>query len=237
MQLGLKNSWFYTLCQMATRLIWKPAQLTRLVLSRSDLYRTLNLLPMTQFLNCLVDEDYSALIISGTAPAEELKEVWLNLLSEYYEIKGESGGEEWLLRRDIIRYQNHLFLLQECINFLQERYSTSVANSLRRLGYTFKPQDTEPEKYLHLLVDIQNKSKTKYIRLKQMIKQLQTMTDALTAKAKKPTREYFDQMLIEIEQMQRGAVYNFDDLNVAKFLALEKKYWKTVEMYEQLKHK
>lgn len=79
-------------------------------------------------------------------------------------------------------------------------------------------------------MQVVNKSKLKYIQLKQMIKQLeQKMAEG---GKEKPKRDYFEKMIIEIEEMQRTN-YDLDELTVSKYVQLEKKYWQKVEQLKK----
>lgn len=187
---------------------------------------------MTCFISVLCDDDFKALIISGNASNEQLNEAWLLILSEYYELRGDTIDtvEQWTLSRDILKLQNHLQLLDKCVQFLSKRYSDSIAESLRRLGYQFKPISYEPPGYISLLEQVVNKSKTKYIQLKQFIKQLEKQMTS--AGKEKPKRDYFEKMIIHIEEMQ-GTTYDLDELTVSKYVLLEKKYWQKVELIKK----
>jgi hypothetical protein len=186
---------------------------------------------MEIFIQCLVEENYKALLIDGEASDEKLREAWVIILAEYYELRGDTGEgmEVWQLSRDVMRMQNHLFLLDQCIEFLKGQWSDSIAGSVNKLGYPFKP--ASKENYFIELDAVVNKSKTKYIQLQQNIKLLQDKISKVGDK--KPTREYYDNLLIHIEEMQK-VTYSMDTVTVQKFVSLEKKYWHQVE---QLKAK
>jgi hypothetical protein len=187
---------------------------------------------MSRFLDVLCDEKLEALIISGNASNQQLTEAWMLVLAEYYELRGDTIDtvDEWSLSRDILRLQSHLQLLDTCVQFLANKYSDSIAESVRRLGYSFRPTSFEPLDYIGLLNQVVNKSKLKYIQLQQFIKQLETKM--AEAGKEKPKREYFEKMVIEIEEMQR-ANYDLDELTVSKYVLLEKKYWQKVEQIKK----
>jgi hypothetical protein len=187
---------------------------------------------MGRFLDVLCDNKYESLIIDGKASEQQLSEAWLLILAEYYELRGDTIDtvEEWTLSRDIQRLQSHLSLLDTCVRFLSSRYSESIAESVRKLGYSFSPTSYNPIDYLPLLNRIANKSRLKYIQLKQFIKQLEQKMAEVGKE--KPKREYFDKMLIEIEEMQRTN-YDLDELTVSKYVQLGKKYWQKVEQLKK----
>lgn len=182
---------------------------------------------MGRFLTALCDNNLQALVISGPATPDELRETWHALLNEYFELKSDIfNSEEFQLSKDITRLQNHLFLLQKCIDFLYERYSASVEQSLNKLGYTFRPATHEPEDYRPLLDTIVARSKTKYVQVKQLIARREKVRE--NTKDILPTREYFEQVIINVESVQK-TTYDLETITVSKFVQLEKKYAKYVE--------
>jgi hypothetical protein len=190
-----------------------------------SLYRGCNALPMEIFVQCLCDENLKALVIEGKASGEQLHHAWIMILTEYYELKGDADGQQWLLSRDVMRLENHLTLLDRCVEFLKTRWSDSIAESINKLGYTFRP--ISKEDYWDDLNRVVQKSKTKYIHLQQMIKELEMQVKKV--EGKKPARDYFDNMLINFEEMQKVS-YSLDTLTVQKFVLLEKRYWHQVEL-------
>lgn len=221
------KSWlFFIISQIRKLLSWTqtgPAQTASVL---SNLYRGCSTLPMENFIQCLCDNNLQALIIDGSATERKLQETWIVILAEYYDIKGDSEGiEHWHLTRDVMRLQNHLFLLEQCVEFLKHRWSESIAESVNKLGYLFRP--ASKENYTDDLNRVVNKAKTKYIQLQQLIKQLEEQIKKIVDK--KPTRDYFDNMLIHIEEMQKVS-YTFETLVVQKFVHLERKYWHQVEL-------
>lgn len=170
-----------------------------------------------QWMDCMCESDYSSL--------NNDIDLWLDLVSEYQELRGDSVDAVELLRlsKEIRRLNNHLFLFEKCIDVLKVRYSESIAESLNKLGYSFSPESKVPAEYEKQLKQCISKSKKKYVELQQAMKQL----DAIPATDKKPTREYYEETLINIEQYQRTS-YSMDALTVYKFVLLEKRLTKAV---------
>jgi hypothetical protein len=190
---------------------------------------------MDKFLRCLCDEEYTAL---GTGTPAQLEEAWLDILTQYYEAKGESirAIEQLNLSCQVLRLQQHLRLLQICIDVLSTRYSESIADSLNKLGYVFKPASKKPEDYRNILQVIANKSKTKYIQLKQLTVELQKKQKEISELSLTPTREAYEERLLNIEEMQKVS-YSMELITVAKFITLEKKYIKRMELLEAKQQK
>lgn len=183
---------------------------------------------MPAFLDALCDDNLNSLIIDGKATKDQLTQAWLLILSEYYELRGDGvdGNEQWTLSRDIQKLNNHLSILDICVKFLLEQYSASIADSVRKLGYSFRPTSFNPVDYIDQLNAVVQKSKTKYIQLQQLIKQLEAKMQE--SGQEKPKRDDFERSVIYFEEMQ-GATYNMDDLTVSKYLMLEKKYNQKIE--------
>lgn len=183
---------------------------------------------MPAFLDALCDDKLNSLIIEGKATQDQLAQAWVLILAEYYELRGDGidGNEQWSLSRDIQKLNNHLYLLDICVQFLLERYSASIADSVRKLGYSFRPTSFDPIDYIEMLNAVVQKSKLKYMQLQQMIKQLEKLMEE--AGNEKPKREVFERNLLHFEEMQ-GATYNMDELTVSKFIMLERKYNQKVD--------
>lgn len=203
------------------------------VLPPSNIYRSCSKLLMPAFLDALCDDNLNSLIIAGKATKDQLTQAWVLILAEYYEQRGDGidGNEQWSLSRDIQKLNNHLHILDICVQFLLERYSESIADSVRRLGYSFRPTSFESVDYIVELNAVVQKSKTKYIQLQQLIKQLEAKMQE--GGQEKPKRESFEQAIIYFEEMQ-GATYNIDELTVSKFIMLEKKYNQKIEHLKML---
>lgn len=200
----------------------------QLVLPPSNIYHSCSKLPMIAFLDALCGDILTSLIITGKATNAQLNEAWVLILSEYYELRGDGldGNEQAQLSRDILKLNNHLNILDICMKFLLERYSDSIADSVRKLGYSFRPASFEPADYIVQINEVVQKSKTKYIQLQQMIKQLEAKM--AEAGQEKPKRETFERNLLYFEEMQ-GASYNMEELTVSKYVMLEKKYEQKIE--------
>jgi hypothetical protein len=208
----------------------QPAQL---VLPPSNIYRSCSKLLMPAFLDALCDDNLNSLLIEGKATNDQLTQAWLLILAEYYELRGDGidGNEQWSLSRDIQKLNNHLYILDICVQFLLERYSASIADSVRKLGYTFRPTSFEPVDYIDQLNAVVQKSKLKFVQLQQLIIQLEDKM--AEAGQEKPKRESFEQAIIYFEEMQ-GAAYNIYELTVSKYIMLEKKYTQKVEQLKKL---
>jgi len=178
---------------------------------------------MNNFMTCLVDGDLTAL---GKAPQHILEETWITIISEYQQLRGDTvdGVDQLRLLKLINRTKHHLYLFELSVNFLEHTYSESIAKSLNRLGYPFHPVVKEPAKYRNDLQSCVLRSKHHYVQLEGWLKELDAAVKRQTVK---PTRDYFENTLINIEQMQHVS-YSLDTMTVSKFVMLEKKLSKLV---------
>lgn len=233
MRLNIKKYISSTIFRTEKSVSCPPMPPAQQVLPPSNIYRTCSKLLMPAFLDALCDDNLNSLIIEGNATKDQLTQAWLLILSEYYELKGDGidGNEQWSLSRDIQKLNNHLSILDMCVQFLLERYSESIADSVRKLGYSFRPTSFEPADYIDQLNAVVQKSKTKYIQLQQLIKQLEAKMQEVGQE--KPQREIFEKNLLHFEEMQ-GATYNMEELTVSKYLMLENKYNQKVEQLTRL---
>jgi ribosomal protein S15P/S13E len=204
--------------------LWKKKPLKKTASLPLNIYHTCANLPLSKFISCICDNDLNSLIITGTASNEQLEESWILILSEYQELKDDTIDSVTQIRltKEIKRLKNHLFLVDTCVHYLTFRYSESIAKSLQKLGYTFKPKSTIPSKYINELTAVVNRSNTRFIELQQNISQLKKEIDKLQDGIK-ITRSDFENKLIYIEEMQKVS-YDMDKLTVQKFVLLEKKF-------------
>jgi hypothetical protein len=232
MQLRMASWWLSIKTNWVKLISWRRPRPVKLE-SPANLYRRCSETPMSVFISCIAEEDYTSLIISGKASDYQLQEAWVLLLSEYQELKGDTIEtiEQVRLSRDIWKLRSHLQLLDACTSFLAERYSESIADSLRKLGYPFKPTSLDPNDYISQLNAIINKAKLKYVQLQQMVKQL---SEELKKTVPKATRDQFEETLIHLEEMQKTS-YDLERLTVLKYVMLEKKMSKQIELLQNRK--
>jgi hypothetical protein len=188
---------------------------------------------MDRFLRCLCEKDFKALIISGNPTGDQLTTAWVIIITEYNELKNVdiSESKQWSSSKELIRLHNHLFLLQQCMDFLVYRYSESIAKSFRRLGYRLKVKSATPtpNEYMDQLFTAAEKAKTKYIEIQQYKKQLEDYIEANPETV--PQHSLFERSITMIEEMQH-TVYDLSTLTVSKFIQLENKYTEMVRQLE-----
>lgn len=188
---------------------------------------------MDKFVECICFDNYDVLIISGKATRLQLLNAWVLILTEYHELKGNDliNNEVWDIQREMIRINNHLVLLQHCVDFLWDKYSDSIVESVCNMGYYFMPATKNPTEYRPLLNSIANQAKTKYIELQQLTIRLEKLLPATEEKIKP---EEFEDRLTAFENLQ-GVAYSLETVTVAKFIALEKKYRAAADAMEAKK--
>ena len=222
----LYKSWsLLTKMMKAGHSIWKAKPQSLQAYVSPVMYRSCRTLTMDRFLFCLIDKDYSSLTISGKPTEDELSAAWFLIICEYNELKeiDITENEQWDISKELVRLYNHLHLFQQCIDFLAYRYSASIADSFRKLGYKLVVTSETPEadEYREQLYEAVEKSKSKRIQVQQYEKQLsdflKTQTDIV------PEYRTFEKRITAIEEMQH-AVYDLSQLTVSKFITLENKY-------------
>ena len=181
---------------------------------KSGLRLSLKKMFMSDWEDCMCDGDYSSL--------NDDIDLWIDLVSEYQELRGDTIDAVEVLRltKEIRGLSFHLYLFGLCATQLEKKYSEGIADSMNKLGYQFTPKvkDASDEDYQKQLKICISKSKKKYVELQMAIKQL----EVAKPNVKKPTREYYEETLINIEQYQRTQ-YSMDSLTVYKFVILEKR--------------
>jgi DNA repair ATPase RecN len=224
-QIQLKSSSFCTKTLKAAVTLWKQQPQSLQAYNQPHLYRSCRSLTMDRFLTCLCEKDYSALIISGNPTKDELSAAWFFIICEYNELKNIdiTENENWDISKELIRLYNHLHLFQQCVDFLSYRYSASIAQSFRTLGYrlVIETENPVPADYMQQLYEAVQVSKTKLIEVQQYEKQLNDFVKSQSHI--EPEYSTFEKRITAIEEMQH-AVYDLSKLTVSKFIALENKH-------------
>lgn len=174
-------------------------------------------------MKCLCDGDLKGL---GEAPENILNEAWIIIISEFQELRGDTidGVDQLRLTKLIRRNQHHLYVFEMCVQFLEFNWSDRIAACLKKLGYPFNPRSNVPGEYRNELQTCILRSKTYYVQLEGWLKEL----EQAVKRTNKPTREYFEKSIVQIEEMQ-GVAYDLEKITTYKFVILEKKYVKMVE--------
>jgi hypothetical protein len=174
---------------------------------------------LRRFIDCTVDGNLYALVISGHPTYEQLAAAWSIIQQEYADVMGDYEYQMYVfLFRDVKVLETTLFLIHWLVGQLKEVYYDEFANRLNALLFTnFKFDHTSPAQYFKELARCINRSKGLKIDLDLKIKQLEVMQKQRQeqGEGKKPTREYYQAILITLSDHAKYPIQ--DSITVYEF--------------------
>ncbi len=183
---------------------------------KAEIYQSIHKLPLAIFIDIVVDNDYSGLVISGTPEPGELEDAWINIHEQYCEAIGNGSATNYL-EREVLKLSITLFVGSEAISLLRKYYVPAIAQKLSNAIAFFEKLDpTKPDEYDKIL----NRYETRLRSVKMRLAIAQTNLDAIQAKEKGKTihvdRQYFTRVLVALSDI---AGYEIDEskITVAKF--------------------
>lgn len=93
-------------------------------------------LALLDFITCCIDEDYTSLVLAGQPTKDELDSAWLQLLSQYYEARGDKKQAEQMdliLKMQLIKVRAAMMHL--LISSIEQVYSEVLVKRLQAYGY------------------------------------------------------------------------------------------------------
>lgn len=181
----------------------QPGPLWTLFLSIAEL-------PLSNFIDCAVDGNYKALVRSGNPDLTTLLLHWFNISQQYNDAIGDGASKvKAQLYRNIAVLSITIEQVHMLCNLLCDLTKQSWIDELNLLlntNFTFKDRAKDIERARNLTNDYQLKINIKKAQLAAMNKPNQV-------DAERPTRQYFESILITLsgkyEVTDRITTYNF----------------------------
>lgn len=189
----------------------------------TELYRTCSQLPLDRFIDCLIDNDLSRLVIKGEVNQSILQHTWDEINIEYIELNQSNDSiyslglqkDIALLSDEIQRVEEVLFLLSPAMRPYCLGYENELVGFLRYYGY--KQVIDFNSDYSRVLIAIQNKLNPKKLRLDSRIQEL---TNYLESKSTgKADRKLFETNLIRMSRFQ-GYAIRAKDITVTEYVII-----------------
>lgn len=172
-------------------------------------HKSIHDLPLSKFIDCIVDNNLSALIISGFPEEEELRSAWENIIGQYTDT---IGGMEYKMYTELFKEISVLKItlnqIDIAVGILQVTYDEFFAKEVNKLlrtdcKFNWKDQQSYQAECKKCL------NRAKAIKIKLDLKNLQF--DAIQKKQKpgaKIDRQYFLSILITLSDF---AKYRLDE--------------------------
>lgn len=198
-------------------------------------YQHITELPLNKFIDCSVDDNVYALVISGHPTEIDLYKAWAQIQQEYADVMGDNEHRMYVtLYRDIKALELTLKLIHYLVDQLKEVYYVEFANRLNSLlNTTFRFDYTQPEKYFNELTRCINRSKGLKIDLSLKVAQFEAIRNKNKVKNSKPTREYFQSIIITLSDHAKYPVQ--ETITVYEFSERMRRFVKYCEQVEKMK--
>lgn len=186
------------------------------------LYHSINQLPLSKFIECDVDKNLSALIISGFPSQVELQIAWAEIQGEYADAMGDHEHSLYIrLQRDITFLEITIQQIEILVECLHQIYYEPFLVKLNGLLFTsFKLDPSNPEEYHKILKGCLNRSKG--VKLDLDLKRIEFEAIQEKNKNNKTSREYYQSILITISDYAQYQVH--DNITVYEFCERVKRY-------------
>lgn len=205
--------------------------------SSAKWYQHITELPLTRFIDCTVDDNLYALVISGSPSLEQLRQAWAQINLEHADVMGDHEHMLYVsLFRDIKILETTLAQIHWLVGQLREVYYVEFANRLNKLLLThFKFDPADPKKYFDLLTGCINRSKAFKIDLDLKLIQFEVLQKSRKeqGEGKKPSREYYQALLITISDHAKYQVP--DTITVFEFCDRIRRFNEYCKQVEKMK--
>ncbi len=195
-------------------------------LTKAVLYTSIHKLKLGIFIDCLIDEDYSGLIISGEPDEPEILSAWENIYQQYVDaLGGPEHSRQVNLIKTITALQIKLEMINSSVKVLRSLYVPYFENVLIKTRMLLRKLDvSKPEAYDDLLDSalVRSRGISIDVKLNEMV--LQSLQLKNQEKGMKPTREYFSNILLNLSDYCRYEIT--EEISVYKFCERINRYLK-----------
>jgi len=172
---------------------------------------------MDKFIECLVNKNYSCLILSGQYLSEELERIWTDVFYEYCDLTNSKDYQLMLkYMKSISINEAKLTVINLCLIVLSHSYNQECVDLLKKYGYNYKFDESDNESFLKDLQNVQNTSKMAVINLQNDRKQLEKITDKKQSSIKESD---FDKIFISLSKYM-GYPVRKRDLTVSEYCSM-----------------
>lgn len=208
---------------------------SKTAIQQSNLYRSINTLPLHKFIDCIINHNLAALIISGLPTQQELANSWTLILQQYSDAIGDNEHRLYANRTKQLAIETINYnLVIGLVDVLRKEYSKELCVELNKLLSTsFKFDYTNKETYEKDLSRCFNRAKGFKISMDLLQTQVSELEKKIGAKnGEAPTEQYYQITLITLSDHAKYPIG--DNITVFEFCERIKRF----NIYcEQLKSK
>lgn len=187
----------------------------------SNIYSRCSEIFLSQFTECLFDNNLQVLIKNGSASQNDLSKAWELIYNEYAELN-ESVVYRMVLsfEKEISRLDERYTQIKTACLVLSVKHSKYFIQLLKDFGYNYQFDYANKDSFEADLINVLKKAKSILIQKEQKEKAYQKYMSEQTGQ--KVTPSYFDDCLTAISQFMR-IDYNPETIKLTKFVNILKK--------------
>jgi hypothetical protein len=194
-------------------------------IQQSNIYRSINALPLHKFIDCIINQNLAAIIISGLPTQQELSIAWALILQQYSDAIGDNEHRLYANRTKQLAIETINYnLVIGLVDVLRKEYSKDLCNELNKiLSTTFKFDYTNKENYEKDLSRCFNRAKGFKISIDLLQMQVNELEKKFQNKeGTKPTVEYYQSTLITLSDHAKYPIN--DNITVFEFCERIKRF-------------
>ena len=165
--------------------------------------KTIGKFPLSSFISCCVDRDFSGIVVQGKPNEAQIQEAWLVLLSQYHESRKDEKTREHI---DLLWRMQQLKVRAEVINLLLNTLNLlpvkSLIDKIKELDSEFEQFEFSEESLQDDIQMVKNIEINNSIEYSQLKEQLNAFELLIGIKDK-------DGKLIEKEEMKEDVFYDY----------------------------
>jgi len=196
-----------------------------MVIQSSNIYRSINALPLHKFIDCIINQNLAAIIITGLPTQEELSEAWALILQQYSDAIGDNEHRLYANRTKQLAIETINYnLVIGLVDVLRKEYNKELCIELNKLLSTsFKFDYTNKENYEKDLSRCFNRAKGFKISIDLLQFQVNELEKKFQNKGgSKPTVEYYQSTLITLSDHAKYPIN--DSITVFEFCERIKRF-------------
>lgn len=190
------------------------------------LYDSCHDLPLKRFIKCMVTGNLKYLVKSGYATTRQMKSAWDKIGEEYIKLSGDKAQKAILsIVKEISQLKGKLIIIQAIVDELAKYYNQDLVNMLKSMGFNYKFDHSDNEKYLADLKRVVSSSKPMLMRIKEREK---TLNDLNNADQTQVTEADYDSYIASLSKFQSFFI-DPEKTTVAQFIAVVNSYKAEIE--------
>ena len=214
-------------------LSWMPTHPKEHPSQSFNLYRHAFDTPMSIFITCICDKNYSVLVRFGRATQEEIMSAWERIYTEYMDLSGSPQFRyAFNAIKEIGKLESRFLTLRTAHQVLSFQHSQKCISAIAAVGCPLDFGDEYgTKKYNDALNTLADRAKVASMQLERSRIEHKTMTDT-NKNVVTMTREAFDQQL---SILSKYVGFDLDPRNVtiSRFASYQMIYRKEMEQLEE----